>query len=141
MVINLKHFFNLSCWRKYSFTINESTFLFFNRLLNYGRSIDLQLQNATKVLEQEIRWIKTVQVCTLSFLIDPLCSIIQQYGVNFTSQHVMIPCHLINWYPAASCCDNSLPHNTLIVILTLQPVTITSFMNVYCAPVYLLPNY
>ncbi|XP_057300867.1 probable ubiquitin carboxyl-terminal hydrolase FAF-X [Hydractinia symbiolongicarpus] len=31
------------------------------RLLNYGRSVDLQLQNATKILEQEIKWIRLVQ--------------------------------------------------------------------------------
>ena len=34
------------------------------RLLNYGRTNDLQLLNATKVLEQEINWIKNVEVST-----------------------------------------------------------------------------
>ncbi|XP_066928951.1 ubiquitin carboxyl-terminal hydrolase 9X-like [Clytia hemisphaerica] len=32
------------------------------RLLNYGRSVDLALNNATKILEQELSWIKNVQV-------------------------------------------------------------------------------
>lgn len=37
-------------------------FYCFTRLLNYGRSTDLQLGNATKILEQELLWIKNIQV-------------------------------------------------------------------------------
>lgn len=43
--------------------ISESIVFFFIRLLNYGRSIDFQLNNAGKILEQELQWIKDVQVC------------------------------------------------------------------------------